>query len=152
MGNIESVTKWTLNRSSQAEITKELKNTAGLDNAHDVYKQLRPCQIVKSGKWSNTLVSTISEDFVNPFSHSLSPDRLYNLSSGIPVDDNHSEGMLQIPEIGKNAHMAFVNERLISDEKNIHDILPRLKVKLFKECSQKVIVVNGKMKTVDGKL
>ena len=149
MGNIESVTKWTLNRSSQAKIARELKNTAGLDNAHDVNKQLRPCQIVKSGKWSSTLAYTISEDLVNPFSDSLSPDRLYNLSSGIPVNDNHSDGMLQIPEIGKNAHMTFVNEHLISDEKNIHNTLPRLKVKLFKECIQKVIVVNGKIKTVE---
>ena len=149
-GNIESVTKWTLNRSSQAEVTRELKSVAGIESANDTCKPLRPRQIVKSGKWSNTLATTISEDFVSPFSQSLSPDKLYNLASGIPVDDEHSDGMLQILDIGRNAHTKFVSERIMSDEKGIHDTLPRLKVKLFKQCSQKVIVKkNGKTKTVE---
>ena len=111
-----------------------MKSVAGIESANDTYKPLRPRQIVKSGKWSNTLATTISEDFVSPFSQSLSPDKLYNLASGIPVDDEHSDGMLHILEIGRNAHTKFVSERIMSDEKGIHDTLPRLKVKLFKQC------------------
>ena len=75
---------------------------------------------------------------------------MYNLAYGIPVDDDLAYGMLQNPETGRNAHMKFVSQRIMSDEKGIHDKLPRLKVKLFKQCSQKVMVKkNGKMKTVE---
>ena len=149
-GNIESVTKWTLNRGSQAEVTAELKKLAGLENAKDSYKPLRPHEIVKSCKLSNALVSTISEDFNNPFSKDLSPDKLYHLSSGIPVDDDQSDGILEVSEIGKKAYLKFVNERLFSDEKLFHDTLQRLKIKLFKQCSKKVTVkVDNKVKTLE---
>ena len=47
------------------------------------------------------LVTTISKDFTNPFSTQLSPDRLFNLTSGIPVDDAHAEEMIKIREIGE---------------------------------------------------
>ena len=49
-GNIGAVTKWTLNKSAQAEITGELKRVAGIEGTQDTYKQVRGNQIVNSDK------------------------------------------------------------------------------------------------------
>ena len=46
-GNIDAVTKWTLNRSAQAKVTGELKRLTGIEGAQDSYKQSRPHHIVK---------------------------------------------------------------------------------------------------------
>ena len=134
----------------QAKIIGELKRLTGIEGAQDSYKQVRPYHIVKSEKISNVLVSEISDDFTSPFRKSLSPDRLFNLSSGIPIDDEHAEGMLKIPEIGEQCCSDFIKERIFSDDTKFHDSLLRTKVKLFKQCNQKVsFLMDGKMKTVE---
>ena len=149
-GNIDAVTKWTLNRSAQAEVTGELKRVAGIEGTQDTYKQIRPHHIVNSNKMCDKLVTTISKDFTSPFSTQLSPDRLFNLTSGIPVDDAHAEEMLKIREIGKQSFSDFMKERIFSDDVKFHDGLPRTKVKLFKQCRQKVnLLKDGKMKTLE---
>ena len=73
-GNIDAVTKWTLNRSAQAEVTGELKRVAGIEGTQDIYKQVRLYHIVDSDKMCDKLVTTISKDFTSPFSTQLSPN------------------------------------------------------------------------------
>ena len=60
-GNIDAVTKWTLNRSAQAEVTGELKRVAGIEGTQDTYKQIRPHHILISNKMCDKLVTTISQ-------------------------------------------------------------------------------------------
>ena len=115
-GNIDAVTKWTLNRSAQAKVTGELKRLTGTEGAQDSYKLVRPHHIVKSEKISNMLVSAISDDFTSPFSRSSSPGRLFSLSSRIPIDDEHAEGMLKIRELGEQCCSDFIKERIFSDD------------------------------------
>ena len=91
------------------------------------------------------LVTTISKDFTSPFSTQLSPDRLLNLTSGIPVNDAHAEEMLKIRKIGEQSFSDFMKERIFSYDVKFQDGLPRTKVKLFKQCCQK----DGKMKTLE---
>ena len=57
-----SVTKWTLNRASQASITAKLKKFSNITKSDEIYKPLRPHQIVKSEKWTASLQNTISQD------------------------------------------------------------------------------------------
>ena len=38
------------------------------------------------------------DDFFNPFDNHLKPDKLYNLSSGIPVSDEVADGILKNDE------------------------------------------------------
>ena len=106
---------------------------------------------MKSEKISNIPVSAISDDFTSPFGRSSSPDPLFNLSSGIPIDDEHAEGMLKIREIGEQCCSDFIKERIFSDDIKFHDSLSaRTKVKLFKQCNQKVsLSKDGKIKTVE---
>ena len=72
------------------------------------------------------------------------------MTSGIPVEDAHSEEMLKTREIGKQSFSDFMKERLFSDDVKFHDGLPRTKVKLFKQCCQKInLLKDGKMKTLE---
>ena len=50
-----SVLKWTLNRSKKARNTTDLLSLAGIKSSLDMYKSLRPSQILKSEEWSKTL-------------------------------------------------------------------------------------------------
>ena len=43
-----SVKKWCLNRPEQAKNTNALKQMAGVTSSVDIYKALRPPQIIKS--------------------------------------------------------------------------------------------------------
>ena len=136
----ESVTKWTLNRASQASVTAKLKKFSNITKSDEIYKPLRLHQIVKSEKWTASLHNTISQDFVNPFSTSLDPFKLYNLSSGIPVDADKMSSMLNVQKTGKEQCYDFVQNRLLSDETKFHDTLTRDKLVLFKDCGKKVVV------------
>ena len=137
-GNIDAVTKWTLNRSAHSEVTGELERVVGNEGNQD------------SDKMCDKLVTTISKDLRRPFGTQLSHGRLFSLSSGTLVDDAHVEEMLKIREIGKQSFSDFIKGRIFSYDVKFHDSLPPAKVKLFKQCCQKVnLLRNGKMKTLE---
>ena len=84
-----------------------------------------------------------------PLVHSCHLIGLFNLTSGIPVHDVHAEEMLKISEIGEQSFSDFMKERIFSDDVKFHDGLSLTKVKLFKQCCQKVnLLKDGKMKTI----
>ena len=95
-GNIDSFIKWTLNSALQAKITAELKLFAQVNKSEEMYKAFRPHQIRKSENWTVTLAHVISQDFFNPFDCNLDSTKLYNLSSGVPVDETSCLGILSI--------------------------------------------------------
>ena len=95
-GNIDSVIKWTLNSALQAKITAELKLFAQVNKSEEMYKAFRPHQIRKSENWTATLAQLILQDFFNPFDCNLDSTKLYNLSSGVPVDETSCLGILSI--------------------------------------------------------
>ena len=95
-GNIDSVIKWTLNSALQAKITAELKLFAQVNKSEEMYKAFRPYQIRKSENWTATLTQLISQDFLNLFDCNLDSTKLYNLSSGVPVDETSCLGILSI--------------------------------------------------------
>ena len=115
-GNIDSIIKWTLNRASQAKITAELKLFAQVNKSEEMYKAFRPHQIRKSENWTATLAQVISQDFLNPFDCNLDSTKLYNLSSGVPVDETSCLGILSIKGHGEKRYHDFVDSRLLSEE------------------------------------
>ena len=64
------MTKWTLNRSAQAEVTGELKQVAGIEGNQDTYKQVRPHHIVNSDKMCDKHINTTSKSSQVPLVHS----------------------------------------------------------------------------------
>ena len=77
--------KWWLNRADQSRNVELKKETAGATTKNVVYKSLRPSQILGSEKMVTRLIEVLSE-YLNPFGVSLD-ENLYNLSSGVPVED-----------------------------------------------------------------
>ena len=79
-------------------------------NTDDTHKALRLFQVQKSERWTNDLVQKISEVFLDSFEEPLDPTKLYNLSSGIPVDDENVNEMLKIHE---NSEMKYAEFAII---------------------------------------
>ena len=85
--------KWTLNCSAQAKNTGELYILAGVKQSEEVYKMNPPSEVLKSEKSIKKLYKVITKEYVNPF---LDHENLYNLSSGIPVDDELAASILSV--------------------------------------------------------
>ena len=83
-----------------------------------MYNAFRPHQIRKSENWTATLAQVISQDFLNPFDCSLDSTKLYNLSSGVPLDETSCLGILSIKSDGGKRYHDFVDNRLLSEETN----------------------------------
>ena len=145
-----TVSKWTLNRSSVAEITEELKVFSGAKKSDDIYKPTRPNEIVKSNNLTLAVINVLRNEYINPFDKDLNPSKLYNLSSGIPVEETLAKGILGLFKEGLQNFHAFINERLTSKAKAFFSTIPKLKVQLFSDSSKKVeVAVNGKSKTIE---
>ena len=116
-----------------------------------MYKAFRPHQIRKSENWIVTLAQVISQDFLDPFDCNPDSTKLYNLSSGVPVDEASCLGILSIKGDGEKRYQDFVDNKLLSEETKFHDPLPKSKYTLFRSCSQKVNMLerSGKLKAVE---
>ena len=76
--------------------------------------------------------------------------KLYNLSSGIPVDESNVSDMVNILKTGKDQYKEFVDNRLLKDDEKFYDPLTRNKINLFKSCGKKAIVKkDGKCKSIE---
>ena len=126
-----SILKWTLNRSAQAKDTEALYGLADIKAPDDIYKSNRPSQITKSEEFVAKIQSVLSTEYVNPFSESLDKESLYNLSSGIPLKSTLTDEILRVKEIGEQCYSDFVDKRIKSTSKKIHDPITRMKCTLF---------------------
>ena len=135
-----SIRKWTLNRPAQALNTKTLYEMADVKHSNDEYKANRPSQILKSEQHVQNVLKVLTEDYINPFDSTLDKNSLFNLSSGIPIEDDMAEQILKIKDNGSKLYSAFVSNRLQSSKIKFHDPIKRQKLLLFKNSCRKVIV------------
>ena len=89
-----------------------------MNKSEEMYNAFRPHQIRKSENWTATLAQVISQDFLNPFDCSLDSTKLYNLSSGVPLDETSCLGILSIKGDGEKRYHDFVDNRPLSEETN----------------------------------
>ena len=83
-----------------------------VNHANVEYKATRPSQIFKSEKYVIDLVEVLRNDFMNPFDSNIDKDKLLNLSSGIPVNDDFAEDIIKIKDRGIDSYNEFVEKRL----------------------------------------
>ena len=145
-----SVLKWTLNRSEQARNTTELLSLAGMKSSFDMYKPLRPSQILRSEEMVKNVVSVLSNEYINPFGSDLDKDQLFNLSSGAPINDSNAvEQILNIRIVGKDNYNEFKKNRLSSKLVKFHDPIKRNDLPLFSSANKSVqIKQNTRTKAV----
>ena len=102
--NNDSVLKWTLNRSYQAENTQALYEMAGIKRSTEDYKCTRPSQIIKSEHRVTKLKEILGSEFLNPFDPSLEHEYLFNIGSAIPVDKDLAEAILAMKDKGEDLY------------------------------------------------
>ena len=71
-----AILKWTLNHAAQAKNTEELYNIAGVRSSEDMFKMIRPSEVLKSERLVTKLQNVITKEYMNPFDASLDPSCL----------------------------------------------------------------------------
>ena len=120
-----SVLKWCLNRSQQAQNTRELNSVTGLGENTDSYKPLRPSQILKSEEMVSNVQSVLKNEYINPFEVGLDQSKLYNLSSGLPLPNEIADAIIDIPHKGVQLAEEFRERRLVSKTTLFHSPVKR---------------------------
>ena len=78
----------------------ELLSMVGMQSASDVYKPLRPSQILKSEVMVTNGVNVLSSEYINSFDSVLDEDYLVSLSSGVPFQGKEAvEGILSLRKV-----------------------------------------------------
>ena len=140
--------KWCLNRADQSKNVRKLREMTGTYSNTETYKLLRPSQIIESEKLVTKAIDVIQEEYINPFSILVDEDKLFNLSSGVPVQNDLAEEILQIHSVGNELAKQFAAERMLSDStKKFHDPLPRNKCKSFKNSTKVLVISKNKKET-----
>ena len=129
-----------MHRSAQALNTEALYTISDIKHANDNYKANRPSQILKYEQHIKNVLRVLSEDYVNPFDPNLDKNILFNLSSGIPVEQNMAEQLLGIKKNGDQLYKTFVENRIESTKLKVHDPINREKLYLFKNTGKKVMI------------
>ena len=120
-----------LSRSEQAKNTSELLNMADIKSPKYIYKSLRPSQVLKSESFTEKIVKTLRKEYTNPFGSDLDRSLLYNLSSGVPVDEILCDGIPNIRKVGETPQETFAQGRLVKSEVPFHQPIKRQKLVLF---------------------
>ena len=86
-----------------------------------------------SEKHVTEIIRVLEEEYINPFSVLVAEDCLFNLSSGINVNDQLADEILNNNKLGKELAMKFATERLmINEKKKFCETLPKTKFTAFK--------------------
>ena len=143
--------KWTLNRSEQAKNTAELLSMAGIQSASDIYKPLRPSQILKSEVMVTNVVNVLSSEYINPFDSGLDKDYLVSVSSGVPLEAKEAvERILSFRKVGEESYNDFKRDRLSRKKIKFHHPIKRNELSLFSNTNKSIeIKTSTKTKVVE---
>ena len=75
----------------------------------------------------------MENDYVNLFTVTLEATKLFNLSSGVAVEDDLADQILNIIDIGKSLTETFRNERLIQHNISFHEPIKKNLIATFKD-------------------
>lgn len=123
----------------------------GLDDSNTSYKSLRPSQILKSGQNVKKVVEILESEYVNPFAIDIDKEKLFNLNSGVAVNNEFTDGILGTFKIGKSLAEIFTDERLIMKNIPFHTTLKKNKFVAFSKtsCQIKIAKKDGKTKIAE---
>ena len=75
---------------------------ARIYSSSEKYTPLRLSQILISEKLVAEVISVLEEEYINPFSVLVAEDCLFDLSSGILVNDQLADEILNTKKLGKD--------------------------------------------------
>ena len=146
-----AVTKWCLNRGDQAKHVNVLKKMAAIYSSSEKCKPLCPSHILISERCVAEVIRVLEEKYIYPFTVLVAEDCLFNLNSGIPVNDQLADEILNTNKLGKELAKNFGTERLmVNEKKKFHNALPNTKFAAFKMTAKSAKVErNNKPRSIE---
>ena len=117
---------------------------AGIKSNDSAYTALRPSRILRSEKLVTSVVEVLKEDYIHPFSPTLDTQCLYNISSGVPIEDNEVLKSLNMKQVGMKLRDSFIQDCLVSGLTSFHAPIKRNNIKLFASTGRTVKLTIGK--------
>jgi len=125
----------------------------GLSSSTTASKDLRPIQILKSEKNVQSIENVIQNEYINPFGlmDDRDKEKLVNLSSGVPINGNNADEILQMFSSGNKLYDCFRNERLNSTEIPFHCAIKQNKYASFSKSLATTLIKSkdGKTKVIE---
>ena len=133
-----TVTKWILSRPFQARFVEVLNVQCGLEHSMcSPNKCLRPNEIRKSNEAKAKLLTVIESYFLSPFDDNLVPENLYNLVSGMPVDESICDCLTLIS--GERLIRQFISRMQVGGSKeSFAHTIKKYPLKNFEDSTVKV--------------
>ena len=97
------------------------------------------------------VVDVIEEEYENPFGVLINKDKLVNISSGLPLDDDSADTLLSMVKTGEAKAEEFRKKRLILKEVPFHDAIKKNGYKTFRNifCKTQVKKKDGNLKVAE---
>ena len=89
-------------RSDDITSIKELQQLTGLDESTTLYKSMRPKQINISEEKVSQVTEIIEEEYENPFGIHVDKEKSVKTISGVALDDDIAESILNMVDVGKS--------------------------------------------------
>ena len=104
-----------------------MENLLGMSEANTITKDLAKKRIVFDEECV-TRAYDLVKDWGIPFKEN---DRLVNISSGVACGTDVESDMIGAEKKGESALHNFIKNRIVSNKEDIHDPIPKLKLKTF---------------------
>ena len=118
---------------------------AGVKSNDSVYTTIRPYRKLHFEKLVTSFAEVLQVGYLNPFSPVLDAQQLYNISSGVPIEDrNQVLQLLNMTQIRIEPRDCFIQDRLVSGVTSFHSPVERNNLKLFTSTGRTVKMKIGK--------
>ena len=91
---------------------------AGIKRSTEDYKCTRPSEIIKSERRVAKVKEVLANEFLNPFDPTLDQEYVFNIGSGIPVDQGLADRILATKQRGEDSYNTFLQNRILSTIKS----------------------------------
>ena len=139
--NDKAVQRWITTAPERAAITENTRKMAGLlqdiDDESAPHKEMTKPRIQKDEAAVRAIVHKLENVYVNPFEEST---EIVSLTSGIVAPSKIQSDLLKAKQIGEKSVNETITKRLLSQEINFHDPMPKHNLGTFStltECKKK---------------
>ena len=141
--NEAAVQRWAVTRPVRAQYKAGLYNMVDMIKTNrNIHKDCEKSEISKSEIDVKSVMNSFENHFLNPFAIETH-DKLFCVSSGVPVSEEIANDLLSIDKIGETAYREFIQKRFVEKSVPFHDAITRIKPKSFSD-NAVTTVIKGK--------
>ena len=135
--NIGTLKRWKINSSYCASLRYVIRQHLEYSIKNTIHKDLKRSRIKRDDNDVIEILSGLRETFVDPFTD----QPLLSVSTGMAIDKNLAQELLNALQIGETAMNSFIKERLSKDsEKSIFDPIRKQKLTTFGNLFKKKVI------------